>query len=85
MDCGVLPYLASSFKKPEFGKELHESIGKTLLQLGYQKNDRKLELVKQGFVMGLVPLLIHYSSKQHYDPEMCSIVLKCMANFSIVP
>ena len=34
--------------------------------------------------MGLVPLLIHYSSKDHYDPEMCSIVLKCMANFSII-
>lgn len=41
--------------------------------------------MKNGYAMGLVALLIHYSSPQHYDPEMCSLVLKCMANFSLIP
>ena len=34
---------------------------------------------------GLVPLLIHYSSKDHYNPEMITTVLKCMGSFSSVP
>ena len=29
--------------------------------------------------------MIHYSSKDHYDPEMITIVLKCMGNFSMIP
>jgi hypothetical protein len=37
-----------------------------------------------GFSKGLVALLIHYSSEEHYDADMCLRVLKVMANFSLV-
>lgn len=56
-----------------------------LVKLGYGSNDKKAELCKQGWIKGLVALLIHYSWKENYDEEMISTVLKLMANFSLIP
>ena len=36
-----------------------------------------------GFTKGLVALLIHYSSKEHFDKDLITSVLKCMANYSL--
>lgn len=41
-------------------------------------------MVKYGYIKGLVPLFIHYSSPEYFDEKMISLVLKCMANFSLV-
>ena len=78
----ILPYLAAAFKKLDSDKDLHRDTAKALLQLSFKNDKRKADLIDKGFIKGLVPLLIHYSSKQHFDPEMCTLVLKCMANFS---
>jgi hypothetical protein len=34
--------------------------------------------------MGLVPLFIHYSNQPNEDHDMVSVILKCMANFSLI-
>ena len=85
LDSGILPLLASPFRKTDSDKEMHENMCKTLLQIGFQNNPRKEELLKSGFSKGLVALLIHYSSPEFYDADLCGLVLKCMANFSLIP
>lgn len=82
LDSGVMPYLATAFKKLESDKDLHKDTVKALLQLSFKNEKRKADLIDKGFIKGLVPLLIYYSSKSNFDPEMCTLVLKCMANFS---
>lgn len=85
LESGVLTPLAKSFNNLSSDKELHENMGKALLQIGYGSPEKKAKLIKHGFIMGLVPMLIKYSSPEYYDPDMCTIVLKCMANFSTIP
>ena len=85
LNSDTLPHLANNFEKTDSEHDMHDNTAKTLLQLSFKNNDRKLELIDQGFVKGLVPLLIHYSSKENFDPETCTLVLKCMANFSSIP
>ena len=41
-------------------------------------------LIKDDFIKGLVPLFIYYSSDANLDHEMISLILKCMANFSLI-
>ena len=41
-------------------------------------------MVENGYVKGLVALLIYYSSKDNFKPNLCTSVLKCMANFSLI-
>jgi|JI91814BRNA_FD_contig_31_1347687_length_3393_multi_5_in_0_out_0_1 hypothetical protein len=55
------------------------------MELGFGNAEKKLELCKQGWIKGLVALLIHYSGKENYDEDMISTVLKLMANFSLIP
>lgn len=81
----TLPFIANNFKKIDSEMDMHKDTVKSLLQLSFKNDDRKLELINQGFIKGLVPLLIHYSSKDNFDPDMCTLVLKCMANFSSIP
>ena len=84
LDSGIMPFLASSFNNAASDKELHKNVARSLLQIGYGSPEKKLRLVKFGFVAGLVPMLVIFSSPQHFDQEMCSVILKCMANFSTI-
>lgn len=82
---GVLPLMSSTFKDTHNDQELHRNAAKTLLQLSFKNNEKKAELVRLGFSQGLIPLLVHYSSPEHLDEDICTLLLKCMANFSSIP
>lgn len=83
-DSEILPLLSTAFLNKDSLKELHQDVAKSLLQLSFGNQEKKLKLVNLDFIKGLVALLIHYSSKENYDEEMISLVLKCMANFSVI-
>ena len=84
-DSEILPLLSTAFLNKNSLKTLHQDVAKSLLQLSFGSQEKKEKLVNLDFMKGLVALLIHYSSPEHYDEEMISLVLKCMANFSVIP
>lgn len=84
MKSGALVLLSTPFQKTESTKDLHQNVCKLMLQLSFQNQDRKKKLVQDNFLLGLVPLLNHYSNPDFFDSQMVSLVLKCMANFSLI-
>ena len=80
----ILAPLSTAYLKKENEKDLYHDVSKTLLHLTFKKPTNKLKLINLGFIKGLVALLIKYSSTEFYNKEMIELVLKCMANFSIV-
>jgi hypothetical protein len=81
----ILPYLASAFNNAIGNKKLYENVSKIILQIGYQNNDKKMRLIQIGFSAGLITLFDIFSTGETADPEICSSILKCMANFSVMP
>ena len=66
-------------------KDLHLYLLKSILQLSFKNTANKQKLCEQGFVLAFVPILKHYSNKETYCPERVSLVLKAMANFTLIP
>jgi hypothetical protein len=81
----VMPYLAAAFNNAVGHKRLSENVSKVILQIGYQSNDKKMKLINLGFAAGLVTLFDIFSSGETEDQGACANVLKCMANFSVMP
>ena len=46
--------------------------------------ENKTIISKLGFINALVPLLQFYSSEENFDEKNVNLVLKAMANFSLV-
>ena len=83
-DSDILPALSTAFLKSDDTPGLDHDVIKSMLHLTFKKPSNKLKLINLGFIKGLVALLIKYSSTEFYNKEMVELVLKCMANFSIV-
>ena len=85
LSSALMPYLAAAFNNAIGQKQLYENISKMILQLGYQSNDKKIKLINLGFAAGLVTLFDIFSTEPTADQITCSSILKCMANFSVMP
>ena len=81
----VLTYLAAAFNNAIGQKKLYENVSKIVLQIGYQNNEKKMKLINIGFAAGLITLFDIFSTGKTKEPEICSNILKCMANFSVMP
>lgn len=55
-----------------------------ILILSYQKDEFKMEIINNSFILGFTPLFEQYSKDDFYDSEMVLILLKCMANFCLI-
>jgi hypothetical protein len=85
LSSAVMPFLASAFNNALGEKRLYDHVANMILQIGYQSNEKKLRLIDIGYAAGLITLFDLFSAGQLYDQDICLSIVKCMANFSVMP